>query len=89
MGGCLIYNIVNSAERITFSQFVKCIRPNGLKIRPWHTVDVESMRVDDDAAVFYLFRNALVSVFRPHGNQLTYVAFPDLSGGPSSVKSRI
>jgi hypothetical protein len=57
MGSCFIYNVVNSAERIIISRSIRCLRPDRFKIRSRHAIDIKGMRIDDNAAVFYLFRN--------------------------------
>jgi hypothetical protein len=52
LASCLVYHIVNSVEQIGINRIRRRIRLDCLKIRPRHTVYVESMRVYNDAAVF-------------------------------------
>lgn len=54
--GRSVYHIVSASEYFIISRVRVRIRLNRPKTRPWRTVNVEGMRVDDDTAAFHLAR---------------------------------
>lgn len=59
--GRSIHHIVSASERFLISRVTVRKRLDRLKTRPRCTVNIEGIRVDDDAATFDLARNPSIS----------------------------